>query len=126
MWIEYNPNPTGKRVGDCVIRAISKALDVDWDTAFAIVVSKAFAMKDMPSSDSVWAATLRLHGFCKRVLPDTCPECYTAKDFCEDNPQGVFVLAFNEHAATVIDGNLYDSWNSEDEPITYFWYRKDD
>lgn len=22
----YNPNPTGKRVGDCTVRAISKAL----------------------------------------------------------------------------------------------------
>ena len=31
MWIEYNPNPTGKQVGDCSIRAIAKALDVDED-----------------------------------------------------------------------------------------------
>ena len=31
MWIEYNPNPLGLRVGDCVIRAISKALDMPWE-----------------------------------------------------------------------------------------------
>ena len=27
MYIEYNPNPCGRRVGDCAVRAISKALD---------------------------------------------------------------------------------------------------
>ena len=25
MYIQYNPNPEGKSIGDCVIRAITKA-----------------------------------------------------------------------------------------------------
>ena len=29
MWIEHNGNPTGRRVGDCAVRAIEVALDVD-------------------------------------------------------------------------------------------------
>lgn len=28
-FVYYNPNPQGKLVGDCVIRALSKALDLD-------------------------------------------------------------------------------------------------
>lgn len=31
MFIYYNPNRLGKRVGDCAVRAVSKALNVDWD-----------------------------------------------------------------------------------------------
>ena len=27
MWEKYNPNPLSKLVGDCVIRALTKALD---------------------------------------------------------------------------------------------------
>lgn len=30
MWRQYNPNPKGLLVGDCVIRAISKALGMTW------------------------------------------------------------------------------------------------
>ena len=34
-FIQYNPNPRGNRVGDCVIRAISKATGRDWETTYA-------------------------------------------------------------------------------------------
>lgn len=27
MYIEYNPNPCGRRVGDCAVRAVAKALN---------------------------------------------------------------------------------------------------
>lgn len=126
MWIEYNPNPTGRHVGDCAVRAIAKALDVDWETAFALIASNAYAMGDMPSSDSVWGSVLRQNGFYRKAIPNRCPDCYTAKDFCRDNPDGVFVLGFGGHVATVKSGNIFDSWNSEDEIPVYFWYRKDD
>lgn len=59
MWVEYNPNPTGRRVEDCAIRAIAKALDTDWETAFAKVSANAFQMGDMPHSDSVWGSYAR-------------------------------------------------------------------
>ena len=79
MWIEYNPNPRGARVGDCAVRAVSKAFGDKWDTAFAQIVIDAFIMKDMPSSDAVWGNTLRRRGFKRATLPDSCPECYTAE-----------------------------------------------
>jgi hypothetical protein len=76
---------------------------------------------DMPSSNAVWAAYLRHKGFKKRVIPDTCPECYTVKDFCEEHPQGRFVLGTGKHAVAVVDGICFDTWRSEGElPIYYF------
>ena len=121
----YNPNPVGRRVGDCSVRAIAKALDTDWETAFALLASNAFSMGDMPSSDSVWGATLRQRGFYRDSIPNTCPDCYTAEDFCRDNPHGVFVLGFGGHVATVVNGILYDSWDSSHEIPQFFWYRKE-
>ena len=69
----YNPNPSkGKRVGDCVIRAICKALDIDWETAFSGVMVKACQLSDMPSANVVWGAYLREHGFRRNIYnPDT-------------------------------------------------------
>jgi hypothetical protein len=126
MYIYYNPNPTGRRVGDCAIRAVSKALNTDWETAFAMVCKNAFLMGDMPSSDSVWGSVLREHGFYRKSIPDYCPDCYTAEDFCIDNPKGTYVLGFGNHTATIKDGILYDSYDSSRLSPQFYWYRKDD
>ena len=125
MWVQYNPNPVARNVGDCSVRAIAKALDTTWESAYAMVAANGYAMGDMPSSDSVWGAVLRQHGFMRKAVPNTCPNCYTAEDFCEDNPDGIFVLAFGGHTATVVDGDLYDSWDSSQCVPQYYWYRED-
>lgn len=125
MWKQYNPNPTGRSVGDCAVRAIAKALDTDWETAYLKIAMNGYAMGDMPSSDSVWGALLRQNGFYRKSIPDTCPDCYTVAEFIEDNPEGTFVLGFGGHTATVKDGVLYDAWNSINEIPTFVWYRKD-
>lgn len=125
MWIKYNPNPVGRSVGDCSVRAIAKALRVDWETAYTMLALNGFSMGDMPSSDSVWGATLRQNGFYRDSIPNTCPECYTVVDFCKDHPTGTFVLGFGGHVATVKDGNLFDSWDSSNEIPQFYWYEKE-
>ena len=125
MWIKYNPNPTGRTVGDCAVRAIAKALRIDWETAFLKICEAGYAMGDMPSSDSVWGAILRQNGFYRRAIPNKCPDCYTVDDFCVDHPVGTYVLGFGGHVATVVNGDLYDSWNSSKEIPVYVWERRD-
>lgn len=125
MWIRYNPNPTGRNVGDCAVRAVAKALDLDWETAYDLIAANGFGMGDMPSSDSVWGAVLRQNGFYRQAIPNTCPDCYTAEDFARDNPKGTFVLGFGGHVATIEDGNIYDSWDSSGCIPVYVWYRKE-
>ena len=34
MFIQYNPNPEGKSTGDCVIRALTKALNKSWEQVY--------------------------------------------------------------------------------------------
>ena len=123
MYIYYNPNPTGRSVGDCAVRAVAKALGIDWEEAYSKIAINGYRMGDMPSSDSVWGSVLRLNGFYREGLPNLCPDCYTAEDFCRDNPIGTYVLGFGGHVATVIDGDLFDSWDSSQEIPQYFWTR---
>lgn len=125
MWQELNNNPAGRRVGDCAVRAVSVALNISWEDAYALITAAGFAMGDMPSSNSVWGAVLRQHGFSRMNLPDECPDCYTAEDFAHDHPRGIYVLGFGNHVATVRDGIIYDAWNSSNEIPQYVWYRKD-
>ena len=120
-FIYFNPNPSGKRVGDCVIRGISFLTEQDWGKTYIKIVMQGFAMFDMPSSNAVWAEYLRKCGYKKFVIPDTCPECYTVKNFCEDNPSGKYLLATGSHVVAVKDGDYYDAWDSGDEVPIYFW-----
>jgi len=121
MWVKYNPNPHHKNVGDCVVRAISKALNVDWESAYAGLTTIGFMMGDMPSANHVWGAYLRRKGFKKYLVEDKGIDYYTVEDFCEDNPEGVFVLALSGHVVCVCDGNYYDSWDSGGEIPLYVW-----
>ena len=125
MWVYYNPNPTERKVEDCAIRAVAKALGIDWESAYAMVTADGFAMGDMPHSNAVWGATLRKNGFYRKALPDTCPDCYTAEDFAADHPTGVYVLGFGRHVVTLKDGVLYDSWDSSKEIPQYYWFKED-
>ena len=125
MWREFNPNPAGRHVGDCSVRAVAAALGIDWEQAYSLISMAGFNMADMPSSNGVWGAVLRQHGFYREAIPNTCPDCYTAADFCHDHPKGIYVLGFGNHVATVIDGVIYDSWDSSQEVPQYYWYRKD-
>lgn len=123
-WTEYNPNPAGRRVGDCAVRAVAAALGVDWGTAYDMITAAGYSMADMPSSDSVWGAVLRQHGFRRLAISNACPDCYTAEDFARDHPRGVYVLGFGGHVATVRDGRLFDSWDSSREIPQYYWYEE--
>lgn len=125
MFVEYNPNPTGRNVEDCAVRAVARALNTDWETAFAKMAVNAFSMGDMMHSDSVWGSVLRQNGFYRKVIPDTCPDCYTAEEFAENNPKGIYVLGFGNHATALIDGNLYDAFDTSQAIPQFFWYKKE-
>ena len=120
MWKEYNSNPVGRSVGDCAIRALTIALYVDWETAYAMAASAGFSMGDMPSSDSVWGAVLRQHGFYR----EACKDCGTAEEFARDHIDGVYVLAFGGHVAALRNGVIYDTWDCSNEVPIYYWYKK--
>ena len=126
MWIKYNPNPAGRQVGDCSVRAVAKALGTDWETAFELIAENAYQMGDMPSSNAVWGSVLRQNGFKRAIIPNNCPDCYTAEQFAEDRPKGVYVLGFGNHVATVKDGIIYDSWDSSKEIPIYFWWKENE
>ena len=123
MWIEYNPNPFDRRVGDCVIRAISKATNKPWESVYIDLCVQGFMMGDLPSSNSIWSAYLKNKGF-KRHTVEDCPDCYTIEEFCREHPNGVYVIGTGTHAVAVVDGNIFDAWNSSHEIPQYYFEKE--
>ena len=121
MWKPYNPNPEGRMVGDCTIRAITKATGKSWEEVYAGVVLDGFLLSDMPTANAVWGAYLKRNGFKRFLIDEDAPINYTVADFASDNPIGTYILAMSGHVVTVVDGDWYDTWDSGKELPIYYW-----
>lgn len=124
MFIGYNTNPSGKRVGDCAVRAIGKALGMMWEDAYISLVTEGFKWHDMPSSNYVWGMLLHRHGFTQHMVENVCPYCISVSEFAKEHPEGIYVLATQNHVVTVVDGDYFDSWDSGDEIVNYYWAKE--
>lgn len=124
MWRYQNPNPHGRNVGDCTVRAISIATGDDWDTTYWGLCHQGSVLKNMPSGDEVWGKYLQGLGWVRRFLRHDCPVCYTVKDFCREFPVGVYVLGIDGHVVAVVDGVVHDTFDSQDRHPNYYWTKE--
>lgn len=83
-----------------------------------------FEMFDMPSSNRVWGEYLKSRGYERFVIPNTCPDCYTIRDFCIEHPKGKYLVATGVHVVAVVDGDYYDTWDSGGELPIYYWRKE--
>lgn len=119
----FNPNPVGSvRKRDCVIRAICAVFNIPWDDAFDMLAERAKQMGTTMDENAVYGSLLRQYGFNMATVPSYCHDCLTGKEFCEDNPTGIYVLGFDGHVATVINGQIWDTFDSGDEIVMYYWF----
>ena len=123
-YIYTNTNPMKKRNGDCVIQAISIALNKPWEDVYIGLAETGLLIYSLPNNNDTWDLYLRNNGFSRHVIPNTCPDCYTVIDFCRDHPYGTFVLGTGSHAIAVINGVIRDAYNSGNE-IVIVYYKKE-
>lgn len=117
----YNANPLKIRTEDCTVRTLSKILNISWDSAFDILAKMAKSMGVMPSEKNAFNAVMRMNGFYRENLPNFLQEDYSVRDFAEDNPNGKYVLCTENHVVPVINGTYYDTYDSGDEYVMWFW-----
>ncbi len=80
----YNANPSGKRTGDCVIRAFSYALNITWDQVLDELVQMSHNLKYAPLSVENYDRVLVRHGWIKQKMPKKLDNRrYRGNEFCE-------------------------------------------
>lgn len=124
MYIFTNPNPDEKRTGDCVIRAIAIITDSTWEKAYVELCLRGLVMSELPNGNAVWASYLQSLGYKRESIPNTCPDCYTIRDFASDHPNGRYVVCTGTHVVAVIDGDIYDAWDSSNEVPAYYFFKE--
>lgn len=121
MYVFANPNPHKLITDDCVIRAIALAEGRPWEDVYVDLFVEGYIEKELPNANGVWGQYLMDKGYKRHSLPDTCPMCYTLKEFSEEHPTGTYIVGTGTHAVAVISGDVYDTWNSlATTPLYYF------
>lgn len=126
-WKEFNPNPKGKNVNDCSIRAYCAANDMKWDEAFDLACKVAKEEKDIINAGKVCHKILTEHlGWTlneesKKVKTK---DRITVQEFALTHNYGTYVLMCRSHAVVVSNGFIYDSWDSGSKKMHYFYERK--
>ena len=123
-YIFYNPNPEGKYTSDCVVRALTILLNDTWDNIYIDLCMQGAFVHGMPNDNDVWSKYLKANGFKQYLLPQTCPDCYTLKQFCLDFNSGTYMVATGSHVVAVVDGNYYDTGDSGNEVPIYYWRKE--
>lgn len=125
-FMNHNANPQKNRVGDCVVRAISKATNTDWETTMSKLFVFSVMAADMPSANHVWGQYLKSLGFKRYCVDDHDKEWYSVIDFCNDHPRGTYILALSSHVVCAIDGVYFDTWDCGSEVPIYYWCKEED
>lgn len=122
LFVKYNANPKNRNAIDCTVRAISVVTGKSWHEVYIGLCVKGYEMCEMPSSNSVWGTYLTDIGYVRRMLPDTCPVCYSIREFCKDHPHGRYIVGTGTHVVAVTEGGNYvDTWDSGDETALFYF-----
>ena len=120
MYEFVNVNPCKKRLGDCVVRALSLALNQSWYRTAIDLCIEGLIQCDMQDSNAVWSAYLLSKGFKKYPILDTL----TFEEFATTHPDGLYIVATGSHVAVIRDGVILDNWDSSDEQVSYYFVRE--
>lgn len=140
----YNANPRDRITGDCTFRAISAAMNKPWEDVVMemayLSVETGYAINDKKGIDRY----LKRNGYTKMPQPRKWDNTkYTGKEFCEVQQDWLFDkrLHGNEwkdgvvispriianiggnHIVAIVNGVIYDTWNSSDGCIGNYWIK---
>lgn len=105
-FIEYNANPYGKDIDDCLIRALTKATGKDYmevmDDLIAVADGEGWEIDELRT---MWKY-LTSNGWECCELEWGC----TVKQYAKINTEPRIVIV-NGHATYTEGGNIYDTWN---------------
>jgi len=126
--IEYNANPRDKNEGDCTIRALSLAYDMDYNTVKNELGSIGRQNKSAFNTIDTIRSFIGKHGN-KRFFSEQNINVNTVEQFANQNRHGVYIVfcsnnpkqASSYHLVTIMNGKIYDTWDSGNYYILEAW-----
>ena len=137
----YNANPKGKRTTDCVVRAITVALDQPYDQTLRELTEMSLKTGWMWNENKGIDAFMKSKGWIKCKQPKKSDGTkYTGKEFCRTLVHPIYSEELNltnrsfeinrvlvniggHHTVAIVGGQIWDIWNSGDGSIGIVWVK---
>lgn len=120
MFIYYNVNPKGERIGDCVVRAISLALNIDYN----IIEKELINISLLYNCDMLNKCCYNILLEDKYKLKRYKARSTKVKDLLQKFPDKTLIIRIDEHLTCAINGVVYDIWNPLEEYVDMFWIKE--
>ena len=123
----YQPNKKDIKdeYGDCVIRALTKALQMEWLDVFDEMYPLSREMQVPFNCKPCYEKYLtEIKGFTYHGISNKKGSKRPTVDrFAKDHPSGRYVLRVANHLVAVVDGIYYDTWDSGYKSLYGYWYK---
>ena len=124
----YNANPHNKFTDDCVIRALSTAMEQSWKDTFNDLCQISLKYGVMPTDTKCFSRYLKQNGWIKQSQPRKRDNTKYAgkeliKEILYDNAPYTNIIAKigGHHIVAIINGKVYDTWDSTEGCIGNYW-----
>ncbi len=113
----YQPNEKDlkDKVGDCQIRAFTKALNLTWVQAFDLTIPICRELQTYTIFDNDLNKTkeaMRTLGFeYTGISNKKGSKRPTVREFAQAHEKGTYILSLARHVVTCKDGIYYDTWD---------------
>lgn len=117
-FIKFNNNPLKKLADDCVIRAISEALNKKWYDVFDELNKIARKNCEMINSKTVILTYLKNYDMVT-TKTEKGKKRLKVNDF--EKKKGTYILRVAGHLTVVKNGVLKDTFNCQDKCVYRYW-----
>ena len=124
-WLEKNVNPRNKKTGDCIIRALSVALDKPYENMYRELFEYSLKVGWFISDSRTYEHYLKhVHAIQKIPQPKKASGgWFTINEFFTyDMVKGkTYIVSTRKHLTVIKDGMLVDSWNCKHEKVCNYY-----
>lgn len=117
-YIFFNKNPLNKKELDCVCRAISGALNEDYN----LIQNKLELVGALFECEFLCECCYKfLLDYCYGLTRNEEFKGITVREFLEQFDTGTYIIRVNQHLTFGKNGNLYDIWDCSNEIVDIVW-----
>lgn len=122
----HNNNPKGwKNTGDCVVRAISEANHMSWESTYLMLCEVGLKKCRMPNEKHTYEQLLKDYRWVKYKMPKHEDGTrYTVKELIDENPTKRMVISVANHLTFADNGTLIDTWNCGLKSVGNYWIKE--
>lgn len=123
-YFQPNKKDLKDNYGDCAIRCICKAEEIQWLDAYDIMYKLSREVQAPLNCKVGFEHIVKTLGYTYgKITNKKGSKRPTVKQFTKEHKEGTYILVVANHYVTVVDGIYYDTWDCGDCCLYGYWIK---